>query len=74
MCPSLEKKLFYLDYGCLCQRCGMKLSSVSVTVITSCLHLLKPLFFLFCSDRASEPESEVHARCLFPTDFTDLHG
>ena len=45
--PFQEKSCFYLDYGCLSQRCGMKLSSVSVTVITSCLHLLKPLFFFF---------------------------
>ena len=36
--------------------------------------LVETLVLLFCSDRASEPESDVHSRCLFPTDFTDLHG
>ena len=36
--------------------------------------LVETLVILFCSDRASEPESEVLSRCLFPTDFTDLHG
>ena len=46
MCPFLEKKLFYLDYGCLRQKCGMKLSSVSVTGIDS-PHIVS--FFLPCS-------------------------
>lgn len=36
--------------------------------------LVETFVLLFCSDRPSEPESDVLSRCLFPADFTDLHG
>ena len=34
--------------------------------------LVETFVLLFCSNRPSEPESEVLSRCLFPTDFTDF--